>query len=257
MQPISLRAEEVFRIGSFAVTNAALMSALVFALLSVIAIGLRRRLSFVPGAVQNLIEIAVEGALGLMESVLGNRRDAERYFPLVFTIFIFVISSNWLGLLPGVGSLIVVQGGQTTPLLRSPASDLNFTLALALIAVTFVNAFGVVKTSLRSRLSVFLNFNGPIQFFVGLLEFVSEIAKIISFSFRLFGNVFAGEVLLAIVGFLVPYVLPLPFMFLEVFVGFIQAFIFAMLTLVFISAAISHKEEENNERHGSVEPRRI
>ncbi len=250
MTPISLRAEEIFHIGSFPVTNATLLSTLAFVLLAIIAIGMNRRRSFVPGFVQNIAEIIIEGALSLMDSVLGNRKTSEKYFPLVFTVFLFVLFSNWLGLLPGVGS-IVLRGpeGEITPLFRSPASDLNFTLALALIVVTFVNAFGVAATGLKSRLSVFFNFKGPIDFFIGVLELISEFAKIISFSFRLFGNVFAGEVLLAIMTFLVPYLIPLPFMFLEIFVGFIQAFIFGMLTLVFVAMAVAHHGEEAEPAH--------
>ncbi|MGC9599525.1 MAG: F0F1 ATP synthase subunit A [Minisyncoccia bacterium] len=243
MLQISLRAEEIFRIGSFPVTNAVLLAALVFVLLTVVAIALRRKLSFVPGNAQGVIEILLEGALGLMSSVLGSRKKAEKYLPLVFTVFFFILCSNWLGLFPGVSSIVVRQGGGAIPLLRSPASDLNFTLALALIAVTFANAFGVAAVGLKARLSVFFNFKGPIDFFVGILELVSEFAKIISFSFRLFGNIFAGEVLLAIMAFLVPYLAPLPFMFLEIFVGFIQAFIFGMLTLVFVAIAVSHGED--------------
>ena len=104
--------------------------------------------------------------------------------------------------------------------LRSPAADLNFTIALALIAVTFANALGVAASALKGRLKTFFNFSNPIAFFVGILELISEFAKIISFSFRLFGNVFAGEVLLTIIAFLLPYLAPLPFMFLEIFVGF-------------------------------------
>lgn len=245
MSQISLRAEEIFRVGSFPVTNAVLLSTVVLVLLAILAFALRRRLAFVPGAVQNIFEIVIEGALGLMDSVLGNRKTSEKYFPLVFTVFLFVLCSNWLGLFPGVSSVVVRQGSETVPLLRSPASDLNFTLALALIVVTFVNVFGVVAIGLKSRLSVFFNFKGPIEFFIGILELISEFAKIISFSFRLFGNVFAGEVLLAIMSFLVPYLVPLPFMFLEIFVGFIQAFIFGMLTLVFVAMAVSHHEEED------------
>ncbi len=243
MPQISLRAEEIFRIGSFPVTNAVLLAVLVLVLLTVVAVALRRKLSFVPGNAQGVIEILIEGALGLMGSVLGSRKKAEKYLPLVFTVFFFILCSNWLGLFPGVSSIVVRQGSESVPLLRSPASDLNFTLALALIAVTFANAFGVAAVGLKARLSVFFNFKGPIDFFVGILELVSEFAKIISFSFRLFGNIFAGEVLLAIMAFLVPYLAPLPFMFLEIFVGFIQAFIFGMLTLVFVAIAVSHGED--------------
>jgi len=188
--------------------------------------------------------VIIEGALGLMDSVLGDRKESEKYFPLVFTIFIFVLFSNWSGLIPGVGSIMVGHGADAVPLFRSPASDLNLTLALALIAVTMVNVFAVSVIGLRHRVSVFFNFSSPIKFFVGILELISEFARIISFTFRLFGNVFAGEVLLAIMALLVPYLIPLPFMFLEVFVGFIQAFIFGMLTLVFVSLAITPHESE-------------
>ena len=198
----------------------------------------------VPDTLQNIAEVALEGALGLMDSVLGNRKESEKYLPLVFTIFIFIIISNWFGLVPGVGSIMIGHGANAVPLLRSPASDLNFTLALALIAVTMVNVFAVSIVGLRERVSVFFNFSSPIKLFVGLLELISEFARIISFTFRLFGNVFAGEVLLAIMALLVPYLVPLPFMFLEVFVGFIQAFIFGMLTLIFVALAITPHESE-------------
>lgn len=245
MSPISLSAETVFYIGNFAVTNALLMAFIVLVFLAVVAFTLNRKLRMVPGMLQNLAEVLMEGALGMMDSVLGNRKTSERYLPIVFTIFLFVLFSNWLGLLPGVSSVVLHEGGETVPLLRSPASDLNFTLALALIAVTMVNIFGIAAIGIRHRAAVFFNFKGPIQFFVGILELLSEFARIISFTFRLFGNVFAGEVLLAIMAFLVPYLVPLPFMFLEIFVGFIQAFIFGMLTLVFVALAVVPHEGES------------
>ncbi len=234
---ISIRAEDIFHIGGFAVTNSLLFAFITLIILTVIAVFLRRKLEMVPGNLQNIIEIIIEEALVLMDSVLGNRRRSEKYFPIVFSIFLFVLCSNWLELFPGVGSLMIRSGAGVVPLLRAPAADLNFTLALALIAVTFVNVFGVIALGWKERLGTFLNFKGPISFFTGILELISEFAKIISFSFRLFGNIFAGEVLLTIMAFLVPYLVPLPFFFLEIFVGFIQAFIFGMLTLVFIAMA--------------------
>lgn len=234
--------------GGFPVTNAVILAFIVLVLLAVIAVILRSRLRMVPGALQNIAEIIIDGAMGIMDSVLGDRYVTEKYFPLVFTVFIFILFSNWLGLLPGVGSVIVTQGGKAIPFLRSPGSDLNFTLALALIAITFVNAASSVAIGLRQRLSVFFNFKGPVDFFIGILELVSEFAKIISLSFRLFGNVFAGEVLLAIMAFLAPYLVPLPFMFLEIFVGAIQAFIFAMLTTVFVGMSLlAHGEDTDHE----------
>ncbi len=126
------------------------------------------------------------------------------------------------------------------PFFRSSASDLNFTLALAIVAVVLVHILGVAAIGAGKHISKFFTLKSPLDFFVGILEFISEIAKMISFSFRLFGNVFAGEVLLVITAFLVPYLVPVPFLALEIFVGFIQALVFAMLTTVFISIAVSN-----------------
>ncbi len=245
MLNISLRAEDVFHIGNFPVTNATLLAFIVLVVLAVISIILRKKLTMVPGMLQNVAETMLEGALDIMDTVLGDRKTSEKYLPIVFTIFLFVLFSNWFGLVPGVGSIMIGRGADAVPLLRSPASDLNFTLALALIAVTMVNVFGVAAMGLKERFSVFFNFSNPLKFFVGILELISEFARIISFTFRLFGNVFAGEVLLAIMALLVPYLVPLPFMFLEIFVGFIQAFIFGMLTLVFVALAVTPHEGEN------------
>ena len=193
----------------------------------------------IPGKIQGVVEMGIEALLGLMNSVLGSMEAAEKYLPLIATIFIFILASNWLGLLPGVGSFIFKNGHADVPLLRSPAADLNFTLALAIIAVLATNFFGIVILGIFTHVKKFLNFSGPIKFFVGILELLSEVSRIVSFSFRLFGNIFAGEILLTIMFFLLPYVAPVPFLMLEMFVGAIQAFIFAMLTLVFLSSHIA------------------
>lgn len=245
MHEISLRAERLFSVLGFPVTNALLLSLISLIVLSLIAILLRRKASLIPGKFQSFFELLLEQILKLMDTVLGNRKLSLKYLPLVATIFLFIVTSNWLGLVPGIGPLGLETEDQGhrifTPLLRAPASDLNFTIALAIIAVFGVNLFGFLALGFKRHAGKFFNFKNPIFSFAGILEFISEFVKIISFSFRLFGNVFAGEVLLIIVGFLVPYVIPLPFLFLEVFVGFIQAFIFAMLTLVFIAMAVSEE----------------
>ena len=244
---ISLRAEEIFHIGSFGATNSLVLSTLVFLLLAGTAFFGRKKYALIPGKIQNIAELLIEGILDVMDSVLGDRKKSEKYLPLVGTIFLFVLSSNWLGLFPGVGSL-VVRGVETAPLFRAPAADLNFTLALAIVTVVAVNVLGAAAIGAGAHLGKFFNFKNPVMFFIGILEFVSEFARMVSFSFRLFGNVFAGEGLLTIVGFLVPYLVPLPFLFLEIFVGFIQALIFSMLTLVFVGIAIAEHGEEAHER---------
>lgn len=197
----------------------------------------------IPGKIQSIFELLIEQALKLMDSVLGERKLSEKYLPLIITIFLFVMTSNWLGLFPFVGPFgLNVEHGEEhafIPLFRAPAADLNFTMGLAIVALISINLLGILAIGFKKHFGKFFNVHKPFPVisFVGILEFLSEFVKIVSFSFRLFGNVFAGEVLLLIVGFLVPYLVPLPFLFLEIFVGFIQAFIFSMLTLVFVAMA--------------------
>lgn len=241
---IEISAEKLFQFLGLPVTNTLLTAWIVVCFLALLTFILFRKLSLIPSVLQNLFEILVDKFLDVMEGIFGSRENAEKYLPLVATIFLFVLVSNWLGIFPGVGSVGLyeeVHGKKVfVPLFRSVASDINFTLALAVVAVLFIQFFGITAIGAAKHISKFFTVRNPINFFVGILEFISEIAKMISFSFRLFGNVFAGEVLLVIVGFLVPYFVPVPFLMLEIFVGFVQALVFSMLTMVFISIAVSH-----------------
>jgi len=242
MEEISLKAQQLFSLGSYSVTNGLLLTLVVSLILIIFSLVLKSKIKIIPGKLQGTVEMGVESLLNLMESTLGSAQKAKKYFPLVATIFIFILFSNLLGIFPGVGSLWIENGGKEVPLFRSPAADLNFTLAFAVISVLMTNIIGMAAVGVFKHLGKFFNFSNPINFFIGILELISEIAKIISLTFRLFGNVFAGEVLLTIIFFLAPYFIPLPFMFLEIFVGMIQAFIFAMITLVSISLHTAEHE---------------
>jgi F-type H+-transporting ATPase subunit a len=241
MLVISFSAETVLHIGQFPVTNSILMSWVTMVVLIALGLAASFRLSPIPGKLQNMGELIIESALDFFAGVLDSRHDAERIFPLIFTFFIFILLSNWLGLVPGIGSigLTEVHEGKEVfvPLLRSTYSDLNMTLALALISVVATHIFGVAAIGFFKHTGKYITFKSPILFFIGVLELVAEVAKVLSFSFRLFGNIFAGEVLLVVMLGLVPYIAPLPFFALEVFVGFVQALVFSMLTLVFIKVA--------------------
>lgn len=244
---VSLAAEPVGHIGSFPVTNTLIMSLVSIVVLAVLAVLISKKVRQVPRGLQNVAEFIMEAALGLMDTITGNRQQSLRFFPLVFTFFIFILVSNWFGIIPGIGSITVttLEHGEkvAVPLLRSTNADLNVTVALSLISFFAVEIFGIVTISLFKYLKKFVNINkNPIFTFVGFIEFISEISRIISLSFRLFGNIFAGEVLLIVISFLMPFVLPLPFMFIELFVGLIQAFIFAILTLVFLKVATTDME---------------
>ena len=248
MVHVSITPEHLFSIGGFMITNTLLTAWLLVAGLSSGAYILSRRLSVeTPGRIQIVAESAVEALFSFMSTFAPNRETAKKFFPFAATIFIFVLSANWVGILPGVGSIGFRAAGEEkevfVPFFRSVFSDLNMTLALALIVMTAVQVVGVVSIGIGKHLGKFFNFHGFAHFFSGVLELVSEAAKIISFSFRLFGNVFAGEVLLIIISFLVPYIAPVPFLGLELFVGFIQALIFSVLAMLFLSAStVTHGE---------------
>ena len=242
MEAISLKAEEIFSLWGFPITNSLFLTFIVSLILILGSFLISRNIKIIPGKFQSALEMGMEYLLDLMHSTLGSIEKAERYFPLIATIFIFILISNLLGLFPGVGSFLINNGAYQVPFFRSPAADLNFTLAFAVISVIVTNILGMMAVGIFHHISKFINFKNPIKFFIGILEIVSEVAKVISLSFRLFGNVFAGEVLLTIVFFLAPYFIPLPFMFLELFVGLIQAFLFAMLTLVSISLHTATEE---------------
>ena len=240
---ISLAAEPVFHIGSLPITNSLLTTWIVVAFLIIISVIIKKKIRKVPQGLQNFVEAIFEYFLKVMDSVTGNRKTSIKFFPIVATIFIFVILCNWVGLIPGVGTIGFHElhdgHGVFVPLFRAGSADLNFTIAVAVIAVAATHFFGIVALGFAKHISKFIDLRNliknPVMFFVGILEIIGEIAKTISFSFRLFGNIFAGEVLLMVVALLVPYIAPLPFLFLEIFVGFIQATVFAMLTLVFLS----------------------
>lgn len=243
---VVLKAEEIFSLWGFPVTNSLLMTGITVLLLVAFAFFFRRSIRLVPGKLQAGVEWLFSGVLGYMAETLESEKLARKFFPLIMTIFLFVLVANELAFLPGVGSVGVDNGhGGLTPLLRAPAADLNMTLALAIIAFLAIEITGVVILGFFKYAGKYVNFSSPVNFVVGIIELLSNIGRLISFSFRLFGNVFAGEVMIAVVLFFVAYLLPVPLMAFEVFVGFIQAVVFSMLTLFFIKLAIMdpHGEE--------------
>lgn len=266
----TLYAEPVAHIGSFPVTNALLTSASAVLIIAVFALALRARLREVPRGIQNFFEAILEGALSLADQVTGNRAVSAKVFPLAFAVFSFILVNNWLGLLP-IGGLGLVEQGEHgaafIPFLRSGTADLNTTLALAVMSVIGANLFGVFSLGIWKTFNKYVNLKAlggiftrvrkeptvlvvaPVTFFVGILELIGELAKVASLSFRLFGNVFAGEVLLAAMGAILPYALPIPFLFLELFVGVIQALIFSILTLVYFSIAATDHNEHAESHH--------
>ena len=233
---ITLAAERLFSLWGIPVTNSLIAYWLIIVALLLGAFLIGRSLKLSPGKVQAGVEMFFEYVLKMMEDMLGTRELALRYFPLVATIFIFILAANWFEFLPIIGS-ITANG---VPLLHTPTADLNVTIALALIAFFVIEISGIAALGILKYGGKFVNIhNGAIGFIVGLLEIIGNLARIISFSFRLFGAIFAGEVLLLVIAHFLPYIASVPFMAFEVFIGLLQAGVFAILTMAFIKLAIS------------------
>ena len=268
----TLYAEPLAVVHGFSITNALFTSWIAVLIIVVLSVSLRASLKKVPGRLQHFFELLVDGALDLADQVTGSRKVTLRVFPIAITIFLFVLVNNWMGLLPLGGFGLIKQAADGSrsfvPFIRSGTADINTTLMLALVTVIASNLFGVIVIGLWKAFNKYINIKAiasipakvrkeptvlvmaPVMFFGGVLEIIGEMAKVASLSFRLFGNVFAGEVLLASMSALFAYGLPIPFMFLEVLVGFIQALIFAMLTLVYFTiAAQDHDAHDGGEDH--------
>lgn len=298
---VSLSGEALFENGPQWFTNSVFTTLVIDLILILLAVSATRSMSLVPKGLQNVFEALIEYLYDLAESVTG--KAASTYFPWAATLFLFILLSNWSGLIPGVGSIgffhsgaaheegaaeehgavldqqlamvdgspVLVQAadalaqesttaeeehaeeghGKFVPLFRAPSADLNVTFALALATMFMVQVHGIRALG-GSYFKKFWNTSGHgfmkgINIFVSILELVSELSRILTFAFRLFGNIFAGEVVLATMAFLVAFLVPLPFYLLEILVGAVQALVFMMLCLAFFSmATVSHSHGDEH-----------
>jgi len=242
MPKISIKPEPLLTIFGFTVTNSYLTSWIVILLFILAAVHYHNQIDKKnKSGFYYLVNFIVKSVYGLFQSILGENKITV-FFPLLGAFFFYILLQNWFGLLPGVGSLLIKirEHGEEVfiPLFRGDNADLNTTLALGLISVGLIQFYGIKYLGIGGYLKKYINLKGPIDFFIGVLEVLSEISRVLSFAFRLFGNIFAGEVLLMIVAFLVPILASFPFLVLEIFVGFVQALVFSMLTAVFIGVAV-------------------
>jgi F-type H+-transporting ATPase subunit a len=266
---VELPSEGLFEVGGFSITNTLIASWLTVIVLVILFYVCTRKMKIIPGRLQNLAEMAVEALLSFVKGAAGEKH-ARLLFPVVATIFIYVITNAYLALLPFFGTIVVTgQEGTAVPLFRAANTDINVPLSIAVMSFIFVEFWGMKSLGAFRYLGEFFNvgqlgrgikelFTGKIRpaisnialgfinLFVGLLEVFSHLIRIVSFTFRLFGNMTAGEILLLISAFLIPLIFTIPFYGLELLIGFIQALIFAGLTLVFgiIAVAPMHEERE-------------
>ncbi len=243
---ISLAPEALFYIGSWPITNSFFWFFCLWLLFIVGTFILKSNLKMVPGRVQNLIEMLIAAAYDFVESIIGPGKKTDRVFPLVSTIFFFVLIANLLVYLPGQAAVTLTGSDGAVPLFRAIVADYGLVFMLTIITIITAQIVAIIAAGPFSYLGRFINFSSPMKFFLGIMDLISELAKIVSLSFRLFGNIFAGEVLGAVMLFLAPFFIPLPFMFLGLLTATVQAFVFAVLTLVFISMASDMGQEKVN-----------
>lgn len=272
---VSLPAEELFKIGPLEITNSNLTMLIVMCLLAIFFITIVRKMALVPGRRQALAELAVEGLLNFTVSTAGDRKLGRRIFPLAATLFIFILCANYSGLLPGVGSIyikkdvVVAQSAvadlkpeekarlvtnpdgtmylhdEQVPIFRLPNADLNMTLSMALIVVVLVQYMGIRSHGPGGYLKELFT-----PAFLGPIHIIGELSRIVSLAFRLFGNIFGGEVLVTMMYALTFVLIPTVFLGLELFFGLIQALVFTILTIIYIQLAVGgHGDSHGNEEH--------
>lgn len=274
-----LAAEPIFYIQDFPVTNTIINSTLTMIGFVIFAFIINRAVKFygsfkAPRGVLNFFESLLETLYGYFDTVTQSREKTIKFLPIVGTLFFFILVSNWIGLLPGIGSIgrYLLHHGEVEliPVFRPATTDLNLTIAMAVLAVFASHIIGIVAIGAFKYANKFIKLGdiwhavksgqpmkiiiAVIEFFVGLLEVISEVAKLLSLSLRLFGNIFAGEVLLTVLAGLIPFILPLPFMALELIVGIVQATVFSMLTLVYLTVATTPVHGHDETHPQDLEP---
>ena len=288
-----LAAEQIFHIGFIPITNTMVNSFLALILFAVFAFFLNRSIKKyydqphpdpllrrrgektdkAPKGILNFFEGLLEFLLAQIDNVTKDRKKTLKFLPIVGTLFLFILISNWMGLLPGTGSIGIYRSGEFIPLFRPANTDLNMTLAMAVFAVAGSHIIGIMTIGFFKYANKFIKLGdifhamksmkpmniliSIIEFFVGLIEVFSEAAKMVSLSLRLFGNIFAGEVLLTVIASLLAgygaYLIPLPFMALELLVGAVQAVVFSMLTLVYLTIATTQVHGHADTEHAHME----
>ncbi len=291
---IKIQPDTIFYIGPLPVTNTLLCTWISIVVLVALFYAGSRRRDMIPSGIQNFVEWMVELLLGLVQGVSGKVKG-KKFFPLVATFFLFIVVSNMLDVIPGVDTVGTIDhtainaahitsqpvlgfllfgnlSDKLIPWIRPATSDLNLNFAMALIAVITAQAFGFYTLGPLEHISKFINvklffkslvkldfqgmFQGFIEFFVGILELIGEVARIVSLAFRLFGNIFAGSAVLAVFAFLLPFVADIIFIPFEIFVAFVQALVFTLLALVYLEIATtghSHADESEKEARAEFE----
>ncbi len=251
-QDVPLAAEQVFRLGSLSITNTMLFAAVVATLVLALFVAARFRTGLRPRSMFAFVmEQIVDFILNIAEQNFGSRKKGLQHLPLLLTLFVFILVGNLSELIPGIGSVTINTADGHVPLLRAFTTDLNATLALAILSIGLVQFYAVKELGVLGRLEHFFTRKpwNPMNLFIGLVEVLSEFIRIMTLSMRLFGVIYAGEVLIHVIGLLAGnfgWAATLPIYLLETFFGVIQAYIFVMLTTVYLSTATEHSTDHED-----------
>jgi F-type H+-transporting ATPase subunit a len=281
LQNFNIQPDVIFTPFGFPITNTLLCTWITIILLVTVTYFGTRKSDLIPSGFQNFVEWGVESILNLVQGVVGKEKG-KKFFPLVATFFFFILFGNLLDVIPGIDTIGWVNASAVqavhlpppssfllfgnyssmiVPWFRPPTSDLNLTFSMALISVVVTQIFGFASLGAGQHIGKYFKFKelfthgfqGPIEFFVGLVELVTEISRLLSFSFRLFGNIFAGGAVLAVFAFLLPGIGDVIFLPFELFVSVVQALVFALLTLVFLQMATTSHEHSESEHEAEEE----
>lgn len=250
-----LQPDIIFSIGGFPITNGALLTWFIGLMFLVYGLFLKGNIKLIPGKLQIFSEMVIELIAGLIRGVSGSRAITKRLLPIVGTLMLFIVVSNSIGIIPGLSSITYNK----LPLFRTPTNDFNMTVVLAILMSLLAHFGSIGSYGIIGHLGKFIQikevvngfrksigdgFMGLIAVFLGFMDIVSEFAKIISMSMRLFGNIYAGEVMTVVLYGLISVAIPIPWHVMSLFSGIIQALVFSMLTIVFYTLAVSISPEE-------------
>jgi F-type H+-transporting ATPase subunit a len=238
MDTIALKPDILFHLGAFPITNTFSLQVTLSILLCLILITLTMRLQPIPNKPQAALEILLELILQNIDNATGDRHKTKKLFPYIATLFFFILFCNLFTIIPGISALTLHTNTGPISIFRAVTSDYSLVLLLTLISICLAQFAFIVYQGLGAYLKQWFDFSSPLNFILGLMNIIGELAKILSLSFRLFGNMFAGEILTVTILSLAAFVAPIPFIFLSILSCCIQAFVFSLLSTIYIGQAM-------------------
>lgn len=242
---IHLAPDVLTQVHGFVITNTLLVAVGMNICIILVALFITKRLQTIPRGFQFWAETALSGIYDLLNDITGDTSMTRTYFPFASTLIIFFLAANLLSFIPGIDLLTY----HDHHVYRTVTTDYNAVLAVTLISFVLIHQSGIQGLGVWGYLRKYISFKSPIAFFVGILEFIGEFSRILSLSFRMFGNMFAKKVLMLVIFMLSPFIVPIPFTALGFVVAVVQPFVFFFIVMIYIVISRTHDEEEGHSSH--------